>query len=147
MTDGPQPVRTYGLTHVALNVSDPERSFRFYERLLGARALGTLEGREHEDLSREDTIEFGVPGANDVLVLMRAKGEVTGDTGQLVHFGFRLTSEDDPDVVAAAVESAGGTVLSKGRFTGGGPFVFAKDPDGYEIELWFQEEAVWRAHP
>ena len=138
------PIPTYGLTHVAIAASDPQRSFRFYQQLLGARLLGRLEGRESDDLSAEDTIEFGTPGAQDVLVLMRARDGATGHTGQLEHFGFRLVDEADPDAVAAAVERAGGSVISKGHFTNGGPFVFANDPDGYEIELWFETQATWR---
>ena len=137
-------IQTHGLTHVAIAVRDPERSFRFYRELLGARLLSHLAGREHDDLSAQDWIEFGTPGARDVVVLMRAKGRVTGETGQLEHFGFRLRAEDDPDEVAAEVERAGGTVISKGHFPGGGPFVFARDPDGYEIELWFESDPDWR---
>jgi catechol 2,3-dioxygenase-like lactoylglutathione lyase family enzyme len=139
------PIRTFGLTHVALNVADPQASFRFYQRLLGARTLGHLDGRDDDDLSSEDVIEFGIPGANDVIVLVRSKEPVTGNTGQLEHFGFRLISEDDPDVLASAVEAAGGAVLGAGRFkTGGMPFVFARDPDGYEIELWYETDPSWR---
>jgi catechol 2,3-dioxygenase-like lactoylglutathione lyase family enzyme len=143
MADG-DPVRTYGLTHVAIAVADPQRSFRFYEQLLGARLLGKLEGREDADLGGEDRIEFGTPGAEDVIVLMRATDAVTGDTGQLAHFGFRLITNDDPDDVAAVVERAGGTVKSSGHFPGGGAVVFASDLDGYEIELWFESDAAWR---
>ena len=139
-----QPVRTYGLAHVALNVADPERSFRFYRRLLGARTLGPLEGRDDDDFSDADWIEFGIPGAHDVITLRRATGPVTGATGELEHFGFRLIDQDDPDQVAAAVERAGGTVLGKGRFSNGAPFVFARDPDGYEIELWYEPDPAWR---
>ena len=139
------PIKTYGLTHVALAVADPQRSFRFYEKLLGAKLVDRLAGREADDLSAEDWIEFGIPGANDVIVLARSKEKVTGDSGQLEHFGFRLVSEEDPDSLAAAVEAAGGTVLGAGRFeTGGKPFCFARDPDGYEIELWFQDQDEWR---
>lgn len=145
MTDETLPIRTFGLTHVALRVADPERSFRFYEQLLGAKTLGRLEGKEAEDLTDEENIEFGVPGCKDVIVLMRAKDEVTGNTGELVHFGFRLIAEEDPDAVAAAVERAGGTVLDKGRFRSGGPYVFAKDPDGFEVELWFETDQAWRS--
>jgi catechol 2,3-dioxygenase-like lactoylglutathione lyase family enzyme len=138
-------VETFGLAHVAIAVRDPQASFRFYRELLGVRLLGRLTGREDDDLSAEDWIEFGTPGAHDVIVLMRAKSRaVTGKTGQLEHFGFRLKSKDDPDEVAAAVGHAGGTVISKGHFPGGGPFVFARDLDGYEIELWFESDPAWR---
>jgi catechol 2,3-dioxygenase-like lactoylglutathione lyase family enzyme len=139
-----EPIRTYGLTHVALNVASPERAFRFYEQLLGARTLGHLEGRERDDLSGEDVIEFGVPGAHDVIVLRRSSEEVVGLTGDMEHFGFRLVAEEDPDVVAAAVEIAGGRVLDKGRFRNGGPYVFARDPDGYVIEFWHEPDPAWR---
>lgn len=141
-----EPIRTHGLTHVALSVADPQASFRFYEKLLGARLVDRLAGREAEDLGGEDWIEFGIPGAHDVIVLSRAKGAITGQTGDLEHFGFRLVAEEDPEILAAAVEAAGGTVLGAGRFeTGGKPYCFARDPDGYEIELWFQDADEWRA--
>jgi catechol 2,3-dioxygenase-like lactoylglutathione lyase family enzyme len=130
---------------VALSVAAPGRSFRFYQLLLGARLLGSLEGREDDDLSDEDWIEFGTPGSHDVIVLTRANDEVTGDTGQLAHFGFRTRVAEDPDVLAKAVESAGGTVGSKGRWDGGGTYVFAKDPDGYVIELWSETDPAWRS--
>lgn len=139
------PVQTFGLTHLALAVGDPERSFRFYERLLGAKLLATLEGCEDSDLAGEDWIEFGVPGCHDVITLSRAEEDVTGDTGQLAHFGFRLVGAEDPDFLAAAVESAGGTVIEKGRFqSGGDPYLFARDPDGYAIELWYEKDPAWR---
>lgn len=140
-----QPIRTYGLAHVALNVADPQASFRFYQRLLGARTLGRLDGHDDDDLSAEDVIEFGIPAAHDVITLRRSDGPVTGATGELEHFGFRLIGDQDPDAVAAAVERAGGTVLGKGLFSNGCPFVFARDPDGYEIELWHEPDPQWRA--
>jgi catechol 2,3-dioxygenase-like lactoylglutathione lyase family enzyme len=137
-------VDTYGLTHIALAVADIERSFRFYQRLLGAKLLGNLEGRDDEDLGSQKAIEFGTPGSRDVVVLMRSDEPVTGETGQLAHFGFRLVSAEDPATVAAEVERAGGTVGGQGRFSDGDPYVFARDPDGYIVELWFQHEAAWR---
>lgn len=138
------PIETYGLTHVALKVADVDRSFRFYQRLLGASLLGELEGTDDEDLSGRDAIEFGTPGSSDVIVLMRSEEPVTGDTGQLEHIGFRLKSAEDPADVAAAFEEAGGTVGSQGHFPDGEPYVFGRDPDGYIVELWFQDEATWR---
>lgn len=138
-------VHTFGLTHVALAVADPERSFRFYERLLGAKLLGEFEGREADDLSATKVLEFGTPGAKDVIVLQRADAPPTGATGDLVHFGFRLVSQEDPDELAKIVKEAGGTLLGAGRFKSSGtPFVFARDPDGYEVELWYESDPAWR---
>ena len=137
-------IETFGLAHVALKVTDVERSFRFYQKLLGARLLGDLEGRDDEDLSDRHVIEFGTPGARDVIVLMRSDEPITGDTGQLEHIGFRLVGPEDPAEVARAFEAAGGTVGSQGHFSDGDPYVFGRDPDGYIIELWSQREAKWR---
>jgi catechol 2,3-dioxygenase-like lactoylglutathione lyase family enzyme len=142
--EGGPVIETHGLTHVALKVKDIERSYRFYQRLLGARLLGDMEGRDDEDLSERDAIEFGTPGANDVIVLMRSEELVTGTTGDLEHIGFRLVRSEDPAHVARMFEEAGGTVGSQGHFSDGDPYVFGRDPDGYIIELWSQREAEWR---
>ena len=54
------------------------------------------------------------------------------------HFGFRL--RDPGDIVSAAreVQAAGGTVLRQGEFCPGEPYLFASDPDGHELEIWFE---------
>jgi catechol 2,3-dioxygenase-like lactoylglutathione lyase family enzyme len=49
-----------------------------------------------------------------------------------------LTRPEDIDAAVAAVESAGGTISSRGEFAHGLPFAFVRDPDGYEIEIWFE---------
>jgi catechol 2,3-dioxygenase-like lactoylglutathione lyase family enzyme len=139
-------IKTFGLTHVAIHVIDPDRSFRFYEALLGAKLLGACEGREGADLSGEDVIEWGTPGSHDVIVLLRSKDGETGNTGNLEHFGFRLVSREEPEDLSKRIADAGGTVLGVGRFkTGGEAYAFARDPDGYEIELWFEDDPAWRS--
>jgi catechol 2,3-dioxygenase-like lactoylglutathione lyase family enzyme len=55
-----------------------------------------------------------------------------------VHFGFRLRRPEDIDAAVAAVVQAGGKVKSRGTFVPGEPYVFATDPDGYEVELWYE---------
>ena len=135
-------MRTFGLTHIGLVVSSPERSFRFYQQLVGARLLGWLAGREDEDLGGEDTIEWGTPGAHDVVTLTRGAPEKLAG---ITHFGFRLVGSDQPEEVAAAVVAAGGVVVESGRFeSSGDPVVFAKDPDGYDIEFWCESDPKWR---
>ena len=46
------------------------------------------------------------------------------------------------DIAVAAVVSAGGTVASRGEFAPGLPYAFIKDPDGYEIEIWFESDTA-----
>jgi catechol 2,3-dioxygenase-like lactoylglutathione lyase family enzyme len=36
------------------------------------------------------------------------------------------------------VEAAGGKILRRGEFAPGFPFVYVEDPDGYEIEIWYE---------
>ena len=122
-------LKTYGLTHTALPVADLDRSIKFYQALLGVEVRSRNEGGA----------DIGTPGCNDVISLQRAReGEPTGDMGMLGHIGFRLRQPEDLAVLAEAVVAAGGTVSDTGHFTANEPYVFAKDPDGYVIELWYE---------
>lgn len=67
-----------------------------------------------------------------------AKDGRTGDMGLVGHIGFRLQQAEDLQTLADAVVEAGGTVADKGHFTPEEPYVFANDPDGYVIELWYE---------
>ncbi len=42
------------------------------------------------------------------------------------------------DAAVREVERAGGKILSRGEFVPGEPYLFATDPDGYEIEIWYE---------
>ena len=56
----PPPVRTYGLTHLAIAVRDPRRSLEFYRAVLGVVAV-------YED---DAFIQAQTPGSRDVLVFV-----------------------------------------------------------------------------
>ena len=60
-----------------------------------------------------------------------------GELG-IAHFGFRLQNPKDIDAAARAVKKAGGRIQDQGEFVPGEPYLFATDPDGYEIEIWFE---------
>ena len=120
-------IRTHGLTHIALAVRDVERSFRFYEQVFGAVAVYRQDG----------FLQAQTPGSWDVLVF-EEKGERAGKAGGIAHFGFRLVDPEDIDVAAEAVERAGGTILQRGEFCPGEPYLFFVDPDGYEVEIWYE---------
>jgi catechol 2,3-dioxygenase-like lactoylglutathione lyase family enzyme len=121
------PVRTYGLTHVALAVRDPLRSLRFYEAVLGVKVV-------YQDSS---SIQAQTPGTRDVLVLER-KPRRAGRAGGVVHFGFRLRRAAAIERARAAIKAAGGKIRSTGEFVPGAPYVFFSDPDGYEVEIWYE---------
>jgi catechol 2,3-dioxygenase-like lactoylglutathione lyase family enzyme len=119
-------IRTHGLTHIALAVADLDRSATFYRQLLGA-----VETYRHQGF-----VQLQQPGTRDIIVL-EAKPEA-GQPGGIIHFGFRLLDPADIHAAAEAVTAAGGVITRQGEFCPGEPYLFARDPDGYEIEIWFE---------
>ena len=120
-------IRTRGLTHLALQVADVERAFRFYEAVFGMVEVYRGDG----------FIQAQTPGSWDVIVFEAAAGRVPG-AGGIKHFGFRLVDPGDLASAVAAVERAGGTVRERGEFVPGEPYLFFLDPDGYEVEVWYE---------
>ena len=60
----------------------------------------------------------------------------SGFTGFSIAHNTR--SKQEADAVLAEVKRAGGKLLRRGEFGPGLPFAYVTDPDGYEIELWFE---------
>jgi catechol 2,3-dioxygenase-like lactoylglutathione lyase family enzyme len=118
---------TFGLTHLALRVPDVGRSFGFYKSVFGMVAV----------YQSEEFLQAQTPGTRDVLVFERAEAE-TGRTGSVAHFGFRLTDASDIDAAAKAVTDAGGSIEEQGEFCPGEPYIFARDRDGFLIEIWYE---------
>jgi catechol 2,3-dioxygenase-like lactoylglutathione lyase family enzyme len=121
------PVKTYGLTHVALAVRDPKRSLGFYRAVLGVVPV----------YERPDFVQAQTRGTRDVLVFEK-KPRDAGKQGGIVHFGFRLQNAKDIARAIEAVRAAGGTIKEHGEFVPGEPYVFFLDPDGYEVEIWYE---------
>jgi catechol 2,3-dioxygenase-like lactoylglutathione lyase family enzyme len=122
-----QPVATHGLTHVALAVRDPQRSMRFYQQVVGAVPV----------YESDDFIQAQTPGTRDVLVFERKPGKA-GKSGGIAHFGFRLKRPEDIEHAEEVVRNAGGTIKERGEFVPGEPYMFFNDPDGYEVEIWYE---------
>jgi catechol 2,3-dioxygenase-like lactoylglutathione lyase family enzyme len=120
-------IKTFGLTHVALAVKDVERASKFYRTVFGA-----VEVYRHDNFAQLQT-----PGTRDVLVLEK-QPKAAGKRGGIAHFGFRLQRPKDIHAAARAVKRAGGKVKEQGEFVKGEPYLFATDPDGYELEIWYE---------
>ena len=120
-------VKTYGLTHVAVAVADLDRTEAFYHAILGAVTV-------YRDPA---FLQMQTPGSRDVLVFERNAAQA-GKAGGVLHFGFRLIRPADIDSARSAVSTAGGLITDSGEFVPGEPYLFATDPDGYTIELWYE---------
>lgn len=123
-------IHTYGLTHLNLEVSDPEVSLRFYETLFGVK----------EYFRDDDSIQVIGPGAHDIIAFV--KSDRAGQTGGISHFGFRLTNPADIDDAIEHAKACGAKVLRTGEFVPGEPYMYLEDPDGYEIEVWYEEASL-----
>ena len=120
-------VNTYGLTHVAVAVRDLDRTQAFYAAILGAVVV-------YRDAA---FLQMQTPGSRDVLVFEKNEKQA-GKAGGVLHFGFRLKKETDIAAARAAVKKAGGKITDTGEFIPGEPYLFAEDPDGYTIEIWYE---------
>jgi catechol 2,3-dioxygenase-like lactoylglutathione lyase family enzyme len=121
-------IRTHGLTHIALAVKSAQRAAQFYQDVFGAIVVYDGDG----------FVQLQTPGTRDVLIFEERDAAKVGTSGGIAHFGFRLHDPGDVDAAAREVERAGGTVTSQGEFCPGEPYVFATDPDGYAIEIWYE---------
>ena len=119
--------KTYGLTHIAIAVKDLTQTLAFYQKVFDVVVM------YHKD----DFLQVTTPGANDIIVFEKKKADY-GKTGGIAHFGFRLRKPNDIDEMAKRIESAGGTIVDQGEFVPGEPFIFFKDPDGYQVEIWYE---------
>ncbi len=82
-------------------------------------------------------VQVQTPGSKDIIVFEKQK---KGSRARpKFHFGFRLTKASSIKSIIRKVEDAGGKIRKSGEFVPGGPYVFFYDPDGYEVEIWFEK--------
>lgn len=120
-------LRTHGLSHISLKVADPDRSVAFCSRVFDVV----------EYFRDAESIQVKGLGANDVIAFERCSTGA-GVAGGITHFGFRLVRPEDIDAAVQESQAAGGVLLRRGEFAPGYPFAYIADPDGYEIEVWYE---------
>jgi predicted enzyme related to lactoylglutathione lyase len=119
---------TYGLSHIALKVRDTQRTKQFYQTVFDMEVMYDEPG----------FLQMTTPGCNDILVFERKEDGSTGQTGGIAHFGFRLKHPGDITAILQKINKAGGAITGQGEFVKGSPYVFFKDPAGYELEVWYE---------
>jgi catechol 2,3-dioxygenase-like lactoylglutathione lyase family enzyme len=117
------------LNHLSLVVSDVERAASFYESLFGM----TRQWREGEFV-------FLACGDTDV-ALVRGQPLIH----RRFHFGFRVDSRHEVDAWLAKVKAHAAPV-THGPEDYGDYYTFScRDPDGYAVEIYFEEAPRGRA--
>ena len=119
---------TYGLTHLAIAVKDIKCTLKFYQEVFDMEVMYLQEG----------FLQLTTPGCNDILVFEEKKHEATGNSGGIAHFGFRLVDPMGIDVIISRLKECEATIIDQGSFVKGSPYVFFKDPDGYDVEVWYE---------
>ncbi|MEO8514881.1 MAG: VOC family protein [Ignavibacteria bacterium] len=118
-------IKTYGLTHISLNVRDIDTAYNFYNNVFGVV----------EYFRDENSIHASTPGTNDVITFVKG---IKPDNDGINHFGFRLIDPKDINDAAGEIEKAGGKIIEQGEFAPSVPYLYATDPDGYVIEVWYE---------
>jgi catechol 2,3-dioxygenase-like lactoylglutathione lyase family enzyme len=90
-----------------------------------------------EEYFRDETTIQAKCGTHDILAFER-DAQHAGRDGGIRHFGFRLVDAADIDAAVEIALAAGGTLRECGEFAPGFPYAYVFDPDGYEIEIWFE---------
>lgn len=119
---------TYGLTHLAIAVTDVQRTLKFYEHVFGMKAM----------YQEEKMIQLTTPGNHDILVFEEKQDASTGQSGGIAHFGFRLKNPADIKEIRERILEAEAEIIDSGEFVAGSPYIFFKDPDGYVVEVWYE---------
>jgi catechol 2,3-dioxygenase-like lactoylglutathione lyase family enzyme len=118
-------IKTAGLCHVAIDVSDIERSVRFYTEMFDMEIIGQSDRIVHMKSA----------GAKDSFFLFQADGPVNPLECGLKHFHFGFRIDD------ANFDRALGYIKDKNirvhhnPHRAPGRFVYIEDPDGYVIQL------------
>jgi catechol 2,3-dioxygenase-like lactoylglutathione lyase family enzyme len=120
-------ISTHGLTHISLKVANLDRSVAFYSQLFGVV----------EYFRDAESVQVKGPGPHDVIAFEQSRAGGS-PIGGITHFGFRLVRPEDIDGAVEQAQAAGGRLLRRGEFAPGYPFAYIADPDGYEIEIWYE---------
>lgn len=132
------PFRITKIGHVVLNVSDLERSARFYTEVLGF---------EISDVYPETMMPGG-------MVFMRCNGdhhgialvgalEAPATSSELHHLAFEVGSLDEVLLAAKRIRAAGAQIDFEGRRRAGVQIaVEFRDPDGHRLEIYWGLDQV-----
>ena len=121
------------MLHTMLRVGDLDRSLKFYTEVLGMQLLRKKDYPEGEFTLAY--LGYGPESDHTVLELTHNWGTDSYDLGNA--YGHIAIGVDDVYAAADQIKAAGGEIVREAGPMKGGTTVlaFAKDPDGYMVEL------------
>ncbi len=125
-----------GFTHVALTVSDMEKSIAFYAKYAGM----TVVHRRTDPKHNSDVVWIGDLTRPFVIVLMKVE-QVKNTLLPACHLGVACKTREDIDRFCEQARSE--CVLLDGPRDWGPPvgyWIFIRDPDGHTLELSYGQE-------
>jgi catechol-2,3-dioxygenase len=124
--------QSYGLSHINIPVKDLELSVRFYSGLIGMTEIRRFD----------DCVMLRTPGTHEVMTITvnpeeaKKMAEVGG-----FHFGFRLTELVEMSKILDEATRLGGTPKTHGGAKEKGRvYASMSDPDGYEVEIFWEND-------
>lgn len=123
-------IATGGLCHIAIDVSDVERSTTFYTDMFTMNVVSRSNRIVHLKTS----------GADDSLFLFKADGPVNPRGCGMIHSHFGLRIDDRNFDKALEYIKENDIKVHPNPNREAGKFIYIEDPDGYVIQLEPREE-------
>ena len=119
-------IKTKGLVHFTIPVTDTERSRDFYVRVLGMKLL--------RDTGRGMVF---LDSGGDCVILAKVDKPISTAGAQDVHHSFLVAHEDYPAAVAELKSGGAKFLYEEDRRDGvvDGPRAYFEDPDGNVLEI------------
>ena len=125
-----------GLTHVALQVTDLERSITFYARYAAMQVV-----HERTDATTGVRVAWLSDRTRPFAVVLIGAGKVGTVLAPIAHLGVGCGTREEVDRLCEEARREG--VLLQGPHDHGPPvgyWAFLRDPDGHTLELSFGQE-------
>lgn len=135
------------LTHIALHVSDLQKSVAFYTRFAKMTLIHERDDKETNQKTAWVTSQDPQGVIDFVIVLLCGDPSLFGGArpqaplGPVSHFGFALPGREDVDKIAAQAEAEGILMRPAAYVNDVVNYIcFVRDPDGHSVEFSFGQD-------
>jgi catechol 2,3-dioxygenase-like lactoylglutathione lyase family enzyme len=129
-----------GLTHIALPVSNVERSVAFYSKYAG---MSVVHHRVDKTSSTSTEVAWITDKTRPFVIVLIQKPKVEPVLSPIAHLGVGCSSRAEVDRLCDLAKAEG--ILRDGPCDSGYPigyWAFISDPDGHTLELSYGQEVA-----